>query len=84
MKILKLIFLNQEKEYILFQRTLILIINFLLLFITYNPYNKDSKILSPILFNKCISFILTNLYFDKMDVVLILYKLMKIHYNKNL
>ena len=54
------------------------------LFITYNPYNKGSKVLSPILFNKCISFTLTNLDSDKMDVALILNKSMKIHSNKYL
>ena len=51
------------------------------LFIIYNPFNKGSKILNPILFNKCVSFTLTSLDSDKMDIALMLYKSMKINRN---
>jgi midasin (ATPase involved in ribosome maturation) len=37
------------------------------LFIIYNPFNKGSKILDPVLFNKCISFTLPSKDNSKSD-----------------
>ena len=48
------------------------------LFIIYNPFNKGSKILEPILFNKCITFTLPSIDNSQSDTATTLYHSMKI------
>jgi hypothetical protein len=43
------------------------------LFIIYNPFNKGSKILDPVLFNKCVSFTLPSLDNCQSDSATIIY-----------
>ena len=43
------------------------------LFIIYNPFNKGSKILEPILFNKCVSFTLPSMDNSQSDSATIIY-----------
>ena len=56
------------------------------LFIIYNPFNKGSKILDPVLFNKCISFTLPSIDNSQPDSATIIYNSMKLKKsaNKNL
>ena len=48
------------------------------LFIIYNPFNKGSKILEPILFNKCVSFTLPSIDNSQYDSATIIYNSIKL------
>ena len=47
------------------------------LFIIYNPFNKGSKILDPVLFNKCVSFTLPSIDKSQSDSATIIYNSIK-------
>ena len=53
------------------------------LFIIYNPFNKGSKILDPVLFNKCISFTLPSIDNSQPDSATIIYNSMKLKKSTN-
>ena len=48
------------------------------LFIIYNPFNKGSKLLEPILFNKCVSFTLPSMDHSQSDSATIIYNSIKL------
>ena len=48
------------------------------LFIIYNPFNKGSKILDPVLFNKCVSFTLPSLDNSQIDSATTIYNSLKL------
>ena len=48
------------------------------LFIIYNPFNKSSKLLEPISFNKCISFTLSSMDHSQSDSATIIYNSIKL------
>ena len=48
------------------------------LFIVYNPFNKGSKILDPVLFNKCVSFTLPSLDNSQIDSATTIYNSLKL------
>lgn len=48
------------------------------LFIVYNPFNKGSKIIDPILFNKCISFTLPSIDNSQSDSATTIYNSIKL------
>ena len=48
------------------------------LFIIYNPFNKNSKTLDPVLFNKYISFTLPSIDSSQIDSTTIIYNSIKI------
>ena len=52
-------------------------------FIIYTPFNKGSKILEPILFNKCITFTLPSIDNSKSDTTIIIYYSIKISKKKD-
>ena len=51
------------------------------LFIVYNPFNKSSKILDPVLFNKCISFTLPSIDNTQIDSATTIYNSLKLSKN---
>ena len=51
------------------------------LFIIYNPFNKGSKILDPVLFNKCITFTLPSIDNSQSDTATTIYNSMNISRN---
>ena len=51
------------------------------LFIIYNPFNKGSKILEPILFNKCVSFTLPSMDNSQSDSATIIYNSIELSKN---
>ena len=56
------------------------------LFIIYNPFNKGSKILDQVLFNKCVSFTLPSIDISQQDASTIIYNSIRISKitNKNI
>ena len=71
-------FLNQEKEFIFNSNN---IKDNFQLFIIYNPFNKGSKILEPILFNKCVSFTLPSMDNSQSNSTTIIYNSIKLSKN---
>ena len=53
-----------------------------LLFIIYNPFNKGSKILEPVLFNKCVSFTLPSIDQSLLDSANTIYNSIKLKKKK--
>ena len=53
------------------------------LFIIYNPFNKGSKILNQVLFNKCVSFTLPSIDISQLDSSSVIYNSIKISKKAN-
>jgi energy-coupling factor transporter ATP-binding protein EcfA2 len=53
------------------------------LFIIYNPFNKGSKIIDQILFNKCVSFTLPSIDISQLDSSSVIYNSIKISKKAN-